>query len=138
MALIGDRERERAVELLKTHYQRGRLSVDELTERLEAALTARRERDVRAALAELPSAAGQRSPVHSALTGMWRAAGRAAFVLAVWCLWWVTSLVLLIGFVVTVVAQGVSLTNTVAFTALWLVVTLLARRVTRPPRPAGG
>jgi DUF1707 SHOCT-like domain len=138
MALIGDRERERAVELLKTHYQRGRLSMDELAERIEVALTARRERDVRVALAELPAAPGRRSPLQSALTGMWRAVGRAAFVLAVWCLWWATSLSLLIGFVVSIDSQGVSLKNTVAFAALWLVVTVLARCVTRRPRPAGG
>jgi hypothetical protein len=138
MALIGDRERERAVELLKTHYRRGRLSVDELTERLEVALTARRESDVRLALAELPAAPGQRSPVHSALNGMWQAAGRAVFALAVWCLWWAVSLVLLIGFVVSVVVQGLSLANAIAFPAVWLASTVLARRVTRRSRPAGG
>ena len=34
LAVIGDGERERTVESLREHYLRGRLSVEELTERL--------------------------------------------------------------------------------------------------------
>jgi Domain of unknown function (DUF1707) len=130
MALIGDRERERAAARLKQHYLGGRLSLEELTERLEVALTARRERDVRIALGGLP-AAGLRSGLDEA----WRAARRTAFVIAVWSLWWAASLVLLIGYVASVVAQGLSVTIAAVFAALWLLSTLAARRVThRGPR----
>jgi uncharacterized protein DUF1707 len=126
MALIGDHDRERAAARLKQHYLRGRLSLEELTERLEVALTARREGDVRVALNGLP-AAGLRSGLDEA----WRAARRTAFVVAVWSLWWAASLVLLIGYVASVVAQGLSLTIAAVFAALWLLCTLSAKRVAR-------
>ena len=51
MALIGDRERESAVAQLHGHYLQGRLSLEELTDRLEVALGARRDGEVRRALA---------------------------------------------------------------------------------------
>jgi hypothetical protein len=126
MALIGDRDREKAVELLRRHYLRGRLTLEELTERVELALRARRESEMRLALAELPSARRE-----GGLEPVWRAARRAAFVVAVWSLWWAASLVLMIGFVASVVVQGLSLANGLAFPALWLVCTLAARRATR-------
>jgi hypothetical protein len=128
MALIGDRDRERAAAVLKRHYLRGRLSVEELAERLEVALSARRERDLRLALTELPAARG-------GLEAMWTAARRTAFVVAVWSLWWAASLVLLVGFVVSVLEQGVTPANAVTFAALWLACTFVARSVARRGRP---
>ena len=120
MALIGDHDRERAAARLKQHYLRGRLSLEELTERLDVALTARRQRDVRVALNGLP-AAGMRSGLDEA----WRAARHTAFMLAVWSLWWAASLV----------TQGLSLTIAAVFAALWLSCTLAAKRVAhRGPR----
>jgi hypothetical protein len=126
MALIGDLDREQAAARLKRHYLQGRLSLEELTERLEVALTARRERDVRVALSGLP-APGLRSGLDEA----WRAARRTAFLMAVWTLWWAASLVLLVGYVASVVAQGLSLTIAAVFAVLWLACTFAARRVTR-------
>ena len=126
MALIGDRERERAATALKEHYLRGRLSVEELGDRLEVALAAQRDSDVRRALDDLPA--------------MWRApalartAKRMAVIAAVWFLWWTASLVLLVGFVATVALDGLSWTNAILFPALWLVCTLLARRAARRQR----
>jgi hypothetical protein len=128
MALIGDRDREQAAARLKQHYLRGRLSLEELTERLEVALTARRDRDVRVALSGLPTfAVGLRPGLDEA----WRAARRTAFVVAVWSLWWVASLVLLIGYVASVVAQGLSLAIAGVFAALWLLCTIAAKRIAR-------
>jgi hypothetical protein len=132
MALIGDHDRERVAAVLKSHYLRGRLSVEELGERLEVAFTARRDSELRLALRELPAAEGLRS----GLDAMWRATRRAAFVAAVWTLWWAASLVLLVGFVVSVLVQGLSPANAIAFPALWLVCTFGARRVTRARRGA--
>jgi hypothetical protein len=139
MARVGDQERERTVALLRRHYLRGRLSVEELMERLEVALTARHDSDVRLALRELPATwRDQAMEARSGLGETWRAARRTAFVIAVWSLWWVTSLVLLIGFVVSVLLQGVSLTNSATFAALWLACTFAARRVARQRlRPRG-
>ncbi len=123
MALIGDRERERAATALKEHYLRGRISLEELGERLEVALAARRDVDVRRALDELP--ATWRAP------RLARRAKRVAVVAAVWLLWWTASLVLLVGFVASVTLDGLSWTNGILFPALWLLATLLARRASR-------
>jgi uncharacterized protein DUF1707 len=132
MALVGDRERERAAALLGRHYLRGRLSLDELTERLELALAARREGEVRLALAELPPAwLEQATAARSRVSTTWRATKRAAFVIAVWLLWWTASLVLLTGFVATVLIQGASSTNAVVFAGLWLACTFIAWSVAR-------
>src|SRR5437016_2893481 len=54
--LVGDRERDRAAHELQRHYREGRLSVDELAQRLETALRARNAGQLRSALSELPGA----------------------------------------------------------------------------------
>jgi hypothetical protein len=126
MALIGDHDREQAAARLKQHYLRGRLSLEELTERLDVALTARQERDVRVALSGLPA-----FRLRSGLDEAWRAARHTAFVVAVWSLWWAASLVLLIGYVASLVTQGLSLTIAAVFAALWLLCTVAAKRVVR-------
>jgi hypothetical protein len=88
LAVIGDGERERTVESLREHYLRGRLSVEELTERLEVALNARRDRDVRVALTDLPGPSWhQAKRFRASLEETWSAARRTAFLVAVWMLW---------------------------------------------------
>jgi hypothetical protein len=124
MALIGDRERERAAALLGRHFASGRLSLEELSARLETALTARRDGELRGALADLPGAR---------LEGAWRAARRTAFAVALWTLWWVGSVILLLGYVATVVAQGLSLWVAAVFAGVWLAGTLGVRHATRRP-----
>jgi hypothetical protein len=132
MALVGDRDRERAVALLKGHYVRGRLSLDELDDRLDVAIAARRDSEVRRALAGLPAA--WRDQAVGAPAAIAQAARRTAFVVAVWLLWWVASLVLLIGFVAGVLLQGLTLVTLLTFPALWLVCTVAAKRVARRGR----
>jgi len=133
MTRIGDHDRDRAAALLKRHFVRGRLSVEELGERLELALSARGDRDLRAAFADLPPAwREQVAAARSGVDGTLRAARRLAFVVAMWALWWAASIVLLVGFVTTVVVSGVSWTNAAAFAALWLVSTVAVKTVTRP------
>jgi hypothetical protein len=51
---VGDREREDAVRRLGEHYQAGRLSAEEHTERIGEALQARTEADLAALFADLP------------------------------------------------------------------------------------
>jgi hypothetical protein len=131
MTRVGDRERERAVATLKAQYVKGRLSVEELADRMGLALTARRDHELRLALAELPVGREQLTAAGSAAISRAR---RAAFVAAVWFLWCATSLVLLIGFVASLVVQGVSLATALVFFALWLVCTVAARRATRGAR----
>jgi len=53
--LVGDRERDRAAHELQRHYREGRLSLDELAQRLETALRARNGGQLRAALSQLPA-----------------------------------------------------------------------------------
>ena len=132
MALIGDRERERAANQLTEHYLQGRLSLEELTDRLEVALSARRHSEVRRAFAELPATwRYQVSGARAGLDTAWRAVCRTALVVAVWLLWAAMSFALLVGFVISVLVQGLSLTNGILFPALWLLGTGVARRVTR-------
>jgi uncharacterized membrane protein (DUF485 family) len=123
MALIGDRERERAASALREHYLLGRLSVEELTDRLEVALAARRDTEVRLALNDLP--ATWRPPALA------RKAKRLAVIAAVCLLWWTASLILLVGFVTSVALDGLDWTNGILFPALWLLATLFARRAAR-------
>jgi len=132
MALIGDRERERAANQLTEHYLQGRLSLEELTERLEGALTARRHSEVRRAFAELPSAwREQVKGARSSVDAMWQGVCHVALVMAVWLLWAAVSFALLVGFVISVLVQGLSLTNGILFPALWLACTGVARHATR-------
>jgi uncharacterized protein DUF1707 len=134
MALIGDRERDRAANQLTEHYLQGRISLEELTERLELALTARRRSEVRRAFTELPASwREQVAGARSGLDAWWRAACHAALVLAVWVLWAAVSFTLLVGFVISVLVQGLSLANGLLFPALWLASTGVARHVTRRP-----
>ncbi|MFT3861111.1 DUF1707 SHOCT-like domain-containing protein [Micropruina sp.] len=59
---IGDAERDGACQVLSGHFTAGRLSGDEFDERVEAALAARTERDLRELLADLPTAEGPSAP----------------------------------------------------------------------------
>jgi hypothetical protein len=51
---ISDADRERAAARLREHFAEGRLSLDELDERIAAALTAKTVGDVRRIMADLP------------------------------------------------------------------------------------
>ncbi|GAA1607042.1 DUF1707 domain-containing protein [Kribbella karoonensis] len=51
---IGDREREDAVRRLGEHYEAGRLTAEEHSERVEQALKAKTEADLQAQFADLP------------------------------------------------------------------------------------
>jgi hypothetical protein len=50
-----DQEREHTAALLREHCRRGRLSVDELSERMSAAFVARTHGELRALLGDLPA-----------------------------------------------------------------------------------
>lgn len=61
---IGDRERDRAAELLADHYAAGRLAPDEFDERSSAALRALTAHDLEALFADLPPS----GPAHAVAT----------------------------------------------------------------------
>jgi Domain of unknown function (DUF1707) len=52
--LVGDRDRERVAVALRRHFAHGRLSVAELSDRIELALRARSRDDLNAATQDLP------------------------------------------------------------------------------------
>ena len=120
MARAGDAERERAAERLREHFVGGRLSVDELEERVGMALKARSTWDLRRALRGLPELAGQtfvqvvlRGAALVVLTGAW-----IAF-----------SFVLLFVLGLTLLIEGASVVALLAFLVVWLVPTLLLSRM---------
>jgi len=78
--LVGDHERERTAHELQRHYREGRLSTDELAQRLETALRARNAVQLRSALNELPGAARWADPdaLREALRSPARAVRNAA------------------------------------------------------------
>jgi Domain of unknown function (DUF1707) len=51
---IGDAERDAAMAQLREHFVAGRLTFDELTERIDAALTAKTQRQIDNLMADLP------------------------------------------------------------------------------------
>jgi hypothetical protein len=51
---VSDQERDQAAQELREHFAAGRLTQDELDERLQQAYAARTERELRALLADLP------------------------------------------------------------------------------------
>lgn len=52
---IGDAERDAAMAQLREHFAAGRLTLDELGERIDGALTAKTQRQIDALMADLPS-----------------------------------------------------------------------------------
>jgi hypothetical protein len=126
--LAGDSERERAAAALREHYVRGCLTLEELSGRTERVLAARSRSDLRRALAGLPMFPDLRE-----LAAQGRAAGRAALHTAalvvftgaylLFCL----VLVVVLGF--TLLIDGASTTELVAFLVIWLVPTFFLSRL---------
>ena len=133
MSLVSDRDREAATVALRSHYASGRLSLSELNERLQVALSARRGRDLAAALHELPQAWRDRSELHRRGTRMVR---RAFFLAKVVTGWAMVNLFLLVSFVAVAALHGLSLLEASLLPVAWLVTTLLAFRIARRQRLA--
>jgi hypothetical protein len=51
---IGDAERDATMAQLREHFAAGRLTLDELTERIDSALTAKTQRQIDSVMADLP------------------------------------------------------------------------------------
>jgi hypothetical protein len=105
---VSDEERERSVDTLRDHYADGRLSSDELEERVERAYQARTRGELDALMRDLPSGRGRRTRerlakanrdawrahltsyvgVNGGLVGIWAATGGGEF-WPVWSIaWW--------------------------------------------------
>lgn len=97
---IGDAERDRAISVLSDHFAAGRLTHEELDERVDRAMQARFDADLRPLFADLPrqepSAPVQRMPAPAYPSGL---------ALAFAALFWLVPLLLVIG-VIAAVASG--------------------------------
>ncbi|MBV9424597.1 MAG: DUF1707 domain-containing protein, partial [Solirubrobacterales bacterium] len=52
---VSDEQRERAAQQIREHFAAGRLTEDELNERVQATVRAQTEEELRAVLADLPA-----------------------------------------------------------------------------------
>jgi hypothetical protein len=125
--LVGDPERDRATHELQRHYREGRITTDELAQRLETALRARDGAQLRVALKDLPTWwsdwAALRSPV--------RLVRNAAIVAAAAMIWLFSSFALLIAFIAWLATDGPSLGGLLVFPLLWFALTWLLWRSSR-------
>jgi Domain of unknown function (DUF1707) len=113
--LAGESDRDRAAHELQRHYREGRLTLDELGDRLETALRARHRMQLRAVLRDLPGRdfAGWGSPA--------RAVRNAAILVGTAVVWLFWSVSLLVAFVAWMAANGPGLVGLLVFPALWFV-----------------
>jgi Flp pilus assembly protein TadB len=119
--LVGDRDRDRAATELERHYREGRLSVEELAERLETALRARSSPQLRSALKDLPG----RWSESEALRSPARAARNAVILAGTAVIWLFWSIGLLVAFVAWLAANGPSLGALVVFPVVWFMLSWL-------------
>jgi hypothetical protein len=88
---IGDAERDTAMAQLRDHFVAGRLTFDELTERLDLALAAKTQRQIDGLLADLPrppkpARTEAAPPVHDQDAGRFLVFALLLFAMATWIL----------------------------------------------------
>jgi Domain of unknown function (DUF1707) len=127
MVLAGDRDRERAAASLREHFVRGRLTLEELSQRTELALGARSREELRDALAGLP---------HLSAQAIARSITRGLVLVVFTAAWLWFSFVLLVVFGLTLLIHGASGIELAGFLLVWLVPTYLLSRLwrRRPPQ----
>jgi hypothetical protein len=126
--LVGDPERNRAAHELQRHYSEGRLSVDELAQRLETVLHARNAGQLRSALRELPSVERWAAPpeaVRQAMRSPARSLRNAAILVGTTVVWLFWSIGMLVAFVAWLAGNGPSLGALLVFPLLWFAVSWL-------------
>jgi Flp pilus assembly protein TadB len=125
--VAGDRDRERAVALLKEHYAEGRLTVDQLSRRVDRVLHARSRWQIGLAFIGLPV-------VQDATRSAGRSLARGALVVVLTGAWLVFSFTLLVVLGLVLLIHGASTGALFAFLIVWLVPTWLLSRLWRRPR----
>jgi Flp pilus assembly protein TadB len=125
--LVGDPERDRAAQALQRHYREGRISVDELAQRLETVLHARNATQLRSALKELPGVERWATPeaVRQALRPPARSLRNAAILVGTAAVWLFWSIGMLVAFIAWLAGNGVSLGALLVFPLLWFAVSWL-------------
>jgi hypothetical protein len=127
VTLVGDRERESAAAALRRQYLHGRLSLDQLAQRVEFALHARDTDELRAALRGLPPLWRDGAEIRR----LGSVARRAVILALLWSVWLLVSIVLLVSFSLTALVHGVSTGDAIGFAGAWVVATALAVRASR-------
>jgi hypothetical protein len=122
VALVSTRDRESAAAALRRHFESGRLSLEELSERVGLALEARDGRDLRRAMRGLPPAWRDGDELRRVARDAKRRAVRAV----VTGLWLLVSLILLVAFV-----GDASTKTAIGYLVAWLLVSALAWRARR-------
>jgi hypothetical protein len=122
MQLAGDSDRDRAADSLREHFVRGRLTVEELSERMGLALRARSRAELRRSLDGLPRVTG---------LAVAQTATRAAALVLFTGAWLLFTFVLLVVFALTVLIHGASGIELAGFLVVWLVPTYLLSRLWR-------
>jgi DUF1707 SHOCT-like domain len=143
VALVGDRERERAAASLQDHFVEGRISIEEFGTRIERVLRARSRSDLRAPLHDLPIHWQASHEFIAAGAGALHKGARLIAFLVIAAMWAICSLALAIPFTVALFAIGRSTAVAVVFAALWGVMTFALwrpwfRSRRSPARPARG
>ena len=122
MTYASDDDRERAASSLREHFVRGRLSVEELAERIELVLQARSREELRRAFKGLPQWTGR---------GVVDGVIRGAFLVVLTGAWLMFSFALFVVLGLTLLIHGASGVALVAFLLIWLVPTFLLSRFWR-------
>jgi hypothetical protein len=126
--LAGDSERERATAMLREHYVRGRLTLEELSDRTATVLAARSRAELRSAFFDLPVLPDARELADRGRS-LLQAVAHGAVVVLFTGAYLVFSFALLLALVLTLLLDGASGTTLVAFLVVWLVPTYLLTRV---------
>jgi hypothetical protein len=125
-----DDDRERAAAKLREQYVRGRLTIDELSDRTGRVFAARSRSDIRTALAGLPLL-----PDAWVLASQGRSfvqvAARGAMLLFFTSVYVIFTCTLLLIFALTMLFNGATGMTLLAFLVVWLVPTYLLTRLWR-------
>jgi hypothetical protein len=125
-----DDDRERAAARLREQYVRGRLTIDELSDRTGRVFAARSRSDIRTALAGLPLL-----PDAWVLASQGRSfvqvAARGAMLLFFTSVYVIFTCTLLLIFALTMLFNGATGVTLLAFLVVWLVPTYLLTRLWR-------
>ena len=133
MYLVGDADRERGLALLRRHYAEGRLSVEELADRVDAVARARTTTQLRRALRDLPfgAALGELAPRAALAAPAVRIATRVLLAAALFAAWAFASFVLLASLGIAMLVAGASAALAAAFTLAWAALSWLCWRLWR-------
>jgi len=129
---VGDHDRELAAAALRRHFANGRLSLAELSERVELTVRARSRSDLNRAMRDLPMTWEELPAiVHTTARRFQRGVLRARLVFVLVRVWSKASLVLALVCGVALAAGAPGMTVLGAFLILWALTSLVTWRAWR-------